>query len=404
MPTTPADAPAVPGDPDALDALARRCRGTAGGLRCDADLLRGAGEVDGWSGRAADAFSGSVRGLPRDLALAAHSYDAVARALATYAAELRATQARARRAEHDLAALGGRVLAESRVPVEPDADPATVAARQRRVELAHQEVADVRRLLAGLADDATVAASTAACRVRAAADAPREPPGLFERLVDGAGDWVDAHADVLGSISFVLRSVSSIAGALSAVPALNAVAAPIAVTTGVAALLIDAVLASRGKASWAAVGVDAVSTAVPGISRIGGKVVREVRTRRGTVVVYRVEGTPNRRIVLDADNNVRFQKRSMLHVAVGQRAYAERYYAKKVRDGLPGAQLKSFRIPRSEHEALRLRAVAQADAKKFPRSPQVVDPTQAPDLYGLRRSDFRQLQETIVPGSGRVVR
>jgi hypothetical protein len=158
------------------------------------------------------------------------------------------------------------------------------------------------------------------------------------------------------------------------------------------------------KASWAAVGVDAVSTAVPGISRIGGKVVREVRTRRGTVVVYRVEGTPNRRIVLDADNNVRFQKRSMLHVAVGQRAYAERYYAKKVRDGLPGAQLKSFRIPRSEHEALRLRAVAQADAKKFPRSPQVVDPTQAPDLYGLRRSDFRQLQETIVPGSGRVVR
>ena len=125
-----------------------------------------------------------------------------------------------------------------------------------------------------------------------------------------------------------------------------------------------------------------------------------ITTRSG----YRVEGTPNRRIVLDADNNVRFQKRSMLHVAVGQRAYAERYYAKKVRDGLPGAQLKSFRIPRSEHEALRLRAVAQADAKEFPRSPQVVDPTQAPDLYGLRRSDFRQLQKTIVPGSGRVVR
>ena len=107
---------------------------------------------------------------------------------------------------------------------------------------------------------------------------------------------------------------------------------------------------------------------------------------------------------MDPGGNVGFQGRSMLYVSVDQRDYAERYYWKKVRDGLPGVQIKSFRIPKSEHEALRRRAILQDLSKTDPRAPHRVDPTQAPDLYGLRRWDFRELQKSIVPGSGRIVR
>lgn len=375
MSTTYAEAGAVPGDPEALELLARQCRRTAGGLRSDLEVVRGADRAAGWTGPAASAYAASVRGLPRDLARAADSYDTVALALTAYATQLRAVQATHRRAAAELDAL-------SECP---------------------EEQLSVRRRLAAMADDAELAAGTATCRVRSACDPPEAPPGFLERLLDDAGDWVETHAGVLTDLSFVLKSISTIAGSLALVPGLAPVAGPVAVATGVAALLIDLALATRGRASWVDVGIDATGAVIPGAGKLGRIAVREVRTRRGTVVTYRVEGTSNTRIGIDPEGNVSFTGRSMLYLNVGQRRRALDFYAQKVRGGLPEPQIKSFRIDKPALERLRRTTVEQTDDLARTSSHRV-DTTLARDQFGLRRWDYRELEKSIVPGSGRIVR
>lgn len=375
MSTTYAEVGAVPGDPDALEWLARQCRGTASGLRSDVGVVRGADRAASWTGRAAGAYARSVRGLPRDLARAADSYETVAVALAAYATELRALQAMARSAAAELHRLGE----------------------------CPEEQLSVRRRLTALADDAELAAGTTTCRVRSACDPPEEPPGFFERLLDDAGDWVEAHARVLTDISFVLKSISTIAGSLALVPGLGPVAGPVAVAAGVAALVIDLALASRGRASWVDLGIDATAAAIPGAGKLGRIAVREIRTRRGTVVTYRVEGKPNTRIAIDPEGNVSFTGRTMLYLNVGQRRRALDFYRQKVRGGLPEPQIKSFRLSKQELERLRRTTVEQTDDLARTSSHRV-DTTLAPDQFGLRRWDYRELEKSIVPGSGRIVR
>ena len=392
---------AVPGDPDALDDLALVCRRTAGSLRTDASVLRDT-DVAGWSGCAASAFARSVHGLPRDIEAAADSYDTVGRALTTYAADLRASQRQARLAATELDEWAGLLLAE-RYRLFGGLDPGAEALRERRISAYEQEQQSVRRRLAALTDDAALAAGTATCRVRSACNAPPAPPSLFDRLVDGAGHWVEANAQVLTDISFVLKGVAAVAGALAFVPGLAPFVAPIGVAAGVAALGIDAALASRRRASWTSVGIDAALTAIPA-ARPARAAVREVRTRLGSVVVYRVEGTPNARISLDAENNVSFQRRSMLYLNVGDRARAEEYYRRKLADGLPGVQLKSFRVPKRTYRELSIRAVDEQLAKAFKGRPLRVDTTVARDQFGLRKADFRELEKHVLPGSGRILR
>lgn len=392
---------AVPGDPDALDDLALACRRTAGALRADAARLRAA-DVTDWSGRAARTFTQSVHGLPRDLSRAADSYDTVARALTTYAVDLRAVLAHARRAETEIDELAGMLLVD-RQRLVGGLDPEAEALRERRITAYEQEQQAVRCRLGALGDDAALSAGTAACRVRSACDAPQAPPGLFERLTEGVGYWVETHADVLTDISLVLKGVAAVAGVLSLVPGLGPVALPLAIAAGVAALGIDAALASRRRASWTAVGVDAALTAVPA-ARPARVAVREVRTRLGSLVVYRVEGTPNTRIAMDADNNVTFQRRSMLYLNVGDRSRAEEYYRRKLADGMPGVQLKAFRVPKGKYRELSIRAVDQDLARTFRDRPQRVDISVARDQFGLRKADFRDMEKHIVPGSGRVLR
>lgn len=254
----------VPGSPDVLDGLARGCRLAAIALRADVALLRGAIQVDGWTGPASRAFAATVRGLPRDLDRAAASYDAVGRILTGYAAELREAQRRGRaaaaereRANADL--VFGVALGHGATGPELLAELARRNAERERLLAAADRELDVARTRAA------AAASRAARRILAAAgDAPYDRPGLLSRLADGAGDWVEEHAEVLAALSQTLAIVSSVAAMMSAVPALTPVLAPLAAGAGVASVIIDAALATRRKASWADVAVGAVSTAVPG--------------------------------------------------------------------------------------------------------------------------------------------
>lgn len=268
---------AVPGEPDVLDGLARGCRRAAIALRADVALLRGATQVDGWSGQAARAFAASVRELPRDLDRAAASYDAVSRILTGYADELRAAQRRGRmalaereRANADL--VFGVAIGHGGTGPELLADLARRTAERERLLAAADRELDVAR------SHAAAAASAAARQVLAVAgDAPYERPGLLSRLADGVGDWVEEHAEVLAAISQTLAIVSSVAAMMSAIPVLAPALAPIAAGAGVISVGIDAALAIRRKASWADVAIGAASTGIPG-PKVGSAAAHEAGT------------------------------------------------------------------------------------------------------------------------------
>jgi RHS repeat-associated protein len=128
-----------------------------------------------------------------------------------------------------------------------------------------------------------------------------------------------------------------------------------------------------------------------------------------TVRVYRVEGTPNTRVIISEAGEVILQGDQVLFLNFGDRVRAERYLNMKVRQGLPGASLKSFEIPRSYYEDIRANAVPEVDAKKLKNrgKPFQVDHTGRPenstqDSYALRKGLIEELQRAIIQGSGMI--
>lgn len=88
----------------------------------------------------------------------------------------------------------------------------------------------------------------------------QEPPGFWGRLKNSFTGWVSEHADVLKSISGVLKTISGIAGVLAMIPVLAPVMGPIALVAGGGALLIDAtVKVVTGEGSWGDVLFDAAT-------------------------------------------------------------------------------------------------------------------------------------------------
>ncbi|HSR23577.1 MAG TPA: WXG100 family type VII secretion target [Candidatus Eisenbacteria bacterium] len=393
-----------PGDPDALEALARHCRRTAAGLRTDVDALRRAPSAAWWQGDAARAFAGYAVALPRDLARAAASYEAVARALITHSAELRLGAAHARRTEAEAAGVDRLIRIAVQHREVAAGDPTAVAAAERRAAALREEHAALRRRAERLAAELQRSAERAARMVRAASDAPHHEPGLLHRLLGDAGRWVDHHVEGLTQLSGVLKTVSAVAGLLSLIPVLAPVCGPIAVAAAVVALGIDAALAARDRASWKSVAVDAGLSALPGVGKVGRLVVREVRTARGSVVVYRVEGVPNTRVVISPGRDVRLQGRNMLFLNFGQRQRAEEFLRTRIEQGMDGACIKSFRVRKEALEDLRAAAVDEESVDMSPGAPLRVDVSKAVDQFGLRKWHIRDLQQQVVPRSGRVLR
>ncbi|WP_432537624.1 hypothetical protein [Kineococcus arenarius] len=94
---------------------------------------------------------------------------------------------------------------------------------------------------------------------------------LADRLDDGE-EFVQDHAEGLRATSNILKGVSAVAGVASFIPGVNAVAAPIAVASGAAALGIDAsVKYATGGGSWTAIVVDATLMALPGVGRLADR-------------------------------------------------------------------------------------------------------------------------------------
>jgi uncharacterized Zn-binding protein involved in type VI secretion len=153
-------------------------------------------------------------------------------------------------------------------------------------------------------------------------------------------------------------------------------------------------------AGWGAKGVaSSLGEPVPGPvgEFIKGGVPETLKT-----TVYRVEGDPNTRIIIGENGQVSVQGKQMLFLNFGDKARAESFFNTRVAQGMDGVQMKSFQVPKSFLEELQNSAVPESMAKQFPGRPLLVDPTKAPNQFGLRPEQIDSLQDAIIQGSGKV--
>jgi hypothetical protein len=68
---------------------------------------------------------------------------------------------------------------------------------------------------------------------------------------------------------------------------------------------------------------------------------------------------------------------------------------------LPGAEVKSFEVPKSFLDELRASAVPEALAGQNPGKPLIVDVTKAPNQFGLRPEQVEALRKAIIQGTGK---
>jgi hypothetical protein len=128
----------------------------------------------------------------------------------------------------------------------------------------------------------------------------------------------------------------------------------------------------------------------------------EVLQPLSTVKVYRVEGTPNTRILIgERGEVVVLDNESMLFLNFGSAKRAQEFAAQKAAQGMPGLQIKSFRVQRTFLDELREAAVPQLHATRFPvGTPQIVDVSKAPDQFGLTAEWIDRLRSVITEGTG----
>ena len=140
--------------------------------------------------------------------------------------------------------------------------------------------------------------------------------------------------------------------------------------------------------------------------------IGQVATLRAATIpkavrVYRVEGVPNTRILIGEGGSVTIlEDQKTLFLNFGNRARAEEYLAQKIAGSakagpLPGTTVKTFEIPKTFLDELRGMAVSEKLARRFPDRPFIVDPTKAPDQFGLRADQIEALKRFIIQGSGR---
>ena len=186
----------MPGDPDTVEALARRLGTYAEGAGQAAARLR-AIDSGAWVGEAADAFRAAIEEIPAKLERGAGAFAEAAEALGSYAGVLRAAQATAAQvaamvadADAQSATWSTRrdayqaALAQAQaigVPPPADVPPALDPGAAGRDHAA--------RVLESARGEVAAAAGRSAARLRAAAAAAPNEPGLLSRLWHGVSEF-----------------------------------------------------------------------------------------------------------------------------------------------------------------------------------------------------------------------
>lgn len=124
--------------------------------------------------------------------------------------------------------------------------------------------------------------------------------------------------------------------------------------------------------------------------------------KQTTTTVYRVEGSGNNRILIDNNGNVGIQGDQTLFLNFGQKARAEQFLQKRFDQGFTDTSIKTFDVRNSFVNEIRQQSVPENMARQFPDRPINVDTTKAPDQFGLRPNQFDNLNNAIIPGSGKV--
>ncbi|MDO2440947.1 hemagglutinin repeat-containing protein [Enterobacter nematophilus] len=122
-----------------------------------------------------------------------------------------------------------------------------------------------------------------------------------------------------------------------------------------------------------------------------------------TVTVYRVEGTPNTRLLIGDNGQVTITGSTTLYLNFGDKARAIAFFEKRSIQNMDDATIKTFEVPNSVLDDLRRTAVKESVAR-LPENkgkPVIADPTKAKDQYGIRPEKLKELQDKIIPGTGK---
>ncbi|NEN76472.1 hypothetical protein F9B74_09140 [Pelistega sp. NLN82] len=125
---------------------------------------------------------------------------------------------------------------------------------------------------------------------------------------------------------------------------------------------------------------------------------------KGEVTVYRVEGIPNQRLIIDDKGNVNITGNTTLYLNFGSKKRAVEYLQQKRDKELPGAEIKRFAVLREFRKDIADIAISEKDIKsKDPTKvkPVIADPTKANYQYGLRKDQIELLKSKIIEGSGK---
>lgn len=127
------------------------------------------------------------------------------------------------------------------------------------------------------------------------------------------------------------------------------------------------------------------------------------------VIVYRVEGETWARVLIDAEGNVLIplNNTNMLHLNFGDFDRAKEFLIRRLnRRRSVNPTIKSFRVPKTFLDDLRAAAIKQKGAKKIDPGklhPQIDDPNQADDQFGLPEPWIRDLVDVIKERSGVII-
>jgi hypothetical protein len=120
--------------------------------------------------------------------------------------------------------------------------------------------------------------------------------------------------------------------------------------------------------------------------------------------VFRVEGTPNTRLVIAPDGNVNIVGNQRLHLNFGDANRAVEFYLRRISQRMPGVQLKTFAVGDELLELTQKLAVPQIFGRIFPNAPQIVDATIVANQFGFPSSWFNVIESYIIPGTGEILR
>jgi hypothetical protein len=149
------------------------------------------------------------------------------------------------------------------------------------------------------------AARTAAAALQQASHAGIHNQSWFHHVTHSVGHWASTHwTATLREVSKIGTVVSALAGAAALILAVAGVAFPpleaaaaaletVSLVSAVAAGMADTALAATGKASWSAVGIDALTLAPAGLGKLVTKaapLLRESRLIKPSTVVHASEG------------------------------------------------------------------------------------------------------------------